>query len=134
MASSGVWVNYAIPGIVIAAILTARSVSRACNEARLARSLIPMGVAAVALLGFELSNEFRTFHHIRAERLSAELVLYNLKERKSALYFAGAPGKNRVCGSTDLVFDDWLYPVFESLHLAEPRSSWLASTLTGGSV
>jgi hypothetical protein len=134
MASSGVWVNYAIPGIVIAAILTARSVSRACNEARLARSLIPMGVAAVALLGFELNNAFRTFHHIRAERLSAELVLYNLKERKSALYFAGAPGKNRVCGSTDLVFDDWLFPVFESLHLAEPRSSWLSSALTDGSV
>jgi hypothetical protein len=133
-ASTGVWVNYAIPGVVFAAILTARSLSRACNEARLARSLYPRGVAAVALLGFEVNSAYRTFHHLRAERLSAELVLYNLKERQTAVYFAGAPGKNRVCGRTDLVFDNWLYPVFESLHLAEPRSSWLAGALTDGSV
>ena len=37
-------------------------------------------------------------------------------------------------GRLDLVYDDWLYPVFESVHLAEPRSIWLRQALTDGSV
>ena len=34
-------------------------------------------------------------------------------------------------GRADLVFDHWLYPVFESVHGAEPRSCWLRSALDG---
>ena len=34
LASTGAWVNYAIQGIVFAAILTGRSLSRACDAAR----------------------------------------------------------------------------------------------------
>ncbi len=55
----------------------------------------------------------------------------NLPERTSDLYFAADPGRNRQYGRTDLVFDHWLYPVFESVHGAEPRSSWLRSALYG---
>jgi hypothetical protein len=33
-----------------------------------------------------------------------------------------------------LVHDDWLYPVFESIALAEPRSRWLGRALVKGPV
>ena len=66
--------------------------------------------------------------------LAVEVVLHSLKGPTRDIYFSGSPGKNRVAGRTDLVFDDWLYPVFESLHLAEPRSSWLPVALSDGSV
>ncbi len=132
--STGAWVNYAIPGLVFAAILTARFLWRACNEARLPPLLVPIGVSAAALLGYELLEQYLTFHNRRAERLSVEIVLYSLKEPTRDIYFTGSPGKNRTSGRSDLVFDDWLYPVFESLHLAEPRSAWLPVALTDGSV
>ena len=32
-------------------------------------------------------------------------------------------------GRLDWVYDDWLYPAFESLKLAEPRARWLRSLL-----
>ena len=35
LASTGAWVNYAIQGIVFAAILTARALARACETVRL---------------------------------------------------------------------------------------------------
>ena len=41
---------------------------------------------------------------------------------------------NRLCGQIDLVFDEWLYPVFESIHQAEPRSIWLERALTSDAV
>ena len=49
-------------------------------------------------------------------------------------FFADRPGDNRVFGRRDLVFDDWLYPVFERSGLAEPRASWLKSRLESGPV
>jgi hypothetical protein len=82
----------------------------------------------------ELEAAHSTYFHQRLERLSAEMVLSNLTEPNSELYFAGGPGRNRQYGRTDLVFDHWLYPVFESVHGAEPRSIWLRSALTDGSV
>ena len=71
---------------------------------------------------------------MRVERLSAELVVAGLKAPVSEFYFVGDPGKNRQYGRIDLVFDHWLYPVFESVHAAEPRSIWLRRALTDGSV
>jgi hypothetical protein len=133
-ASTGAWVNYAIQGIVFAAILTARSLARAASEARIAWSLIPIGVSALALLGFELKEMYLTFRHLRAERRAVELVLTYLKNPTPNLYFDAGPGRNRVYGRPGLVFDDWLYPVFESEHLAEPRSLWLRRALANGSV
>jgi hypothetical protein len=133
-ASTGAWVNYAIQGIVFAAILTARSLSRACDEGRAGAPLISIAVAAFVLLSFEIRDLHSTFRHRRFERLSVELLLRNLKVPTSDIYFAGGPGMTREYGRSDLVFDDWLYPVFESVHLAELRSSWLRSALTDKSV
>jgi hypothetical protein len=133
-ASTGAWVNYGIQGVVFAAILTARSMSRACSESRLPRTLIPIGAVVIALLSFELRDAYTSFHRRRADRLSVEMVLDWLKEPASSLYFVGAPGKNRQYGRTDLVFDHWLYPAFESVHAAEPRSAWLRRALADGAI
>jgi len=53
---------------------------------------------------------------------------------RTEFFFVGRPGDNRVFGRLDLVYDDWLYPVFESIHLAEPRSNWLRRALATGPV
>jgi hypothetical protein len=134
LASTGAWVNYAIQGMVFVAILTGRSLARACEAAGLRMPLIMIAAAAFALVCLELEAAHSTYFHQRLERLSAEMVLSNLTEPNSELYFAGGPGRNRQYGRTDLVFDHWLYPVFESVHGAEPRSIWLRSALTDGSV
>lgn len=133
-ASTGAWVNYAIGGLVFAAILTGRSLSRACDGARLRSSLFAIAVASLALLSYEIREAYSTFRRLRIEQRSVEVLLGNLKLPAEELYFAGRPGMNRLYGRTDLVFDDWLYPVFESVHLAEPRASWLRDALTDGSV
>ncbi len=41
---------------------------------------------------------------------------------------------NRLHGRFDLVYDEWLYPVFEALGLAEPRTIWLRRILTAGNI
>ena len=134
LASTGAWVNYAVQGIVFAAILTGRALVRACDVARLRMSLAALAVAALALVCFGLKEAYDTYARMRFERLKSELIVTNLPERTSDLYFASDPGRNRQYGRTDLVFDPWLYPVFESVHGAEPRPTWLRSALTDGSV
>jgi hypothetical protein len=133
-ASTGSWINYAIQGLVFAAILTARSVSRACDQAAVPKLIIPTAIAASAVLVFELKDAYLALVHHRAEQRSVERLLDYVHQPRAVLYFESAPGKNRVYGRRDLVFDDWLYPVFESVHAAEPRSSWLRRALTDGSV
>ena len=46
----------------------------------------------------------------------------------TTIFFVDRPGFNRVHGRADLVYDPWLYPVFESIKLAEPRSAWLGAS------
>ena len=71
-------------------------------------------------------------HH--TERLEIARIFRETGRPPSEFFFVGRPGDNRVNGRLDLVYDDWLYPVFESIHLAEPRSMWLRRALTAGSV
>ncbi len=134
-ASTGAWVNYAIQGTIFAAILTARAISRAFADVRPVKALIPLAVVPAVLLGIEIKDEYRTYLARRVDQLEVQLCLDYLKDAKaSELYFAGSPARTRAYGRTELVFDDWLYPVFEAVHLAEPRSSWLGRALTDGPV
>ena len=50
------------------------------------------------------------------------------------IFFVSRPDANLALGRPDLVYDDWLYPVFETLGLAERRSAWLGRALESGSV
>jgi hypothetical protein len=133
-ASAGAWINYGIQGVVFAAILTARSFARACENARSRAAILSIVVASAAVLGVVFKDSYSAYHRALLERLTVARVLDELKRPSSELYFAGRPGLNRLYGQVDLVHDDWLYPVFESLRLAEPRSSWLELALTRGSV
>ena len=102
-ASTGAWVNYAIQGTVFAAILAARALSRAFDQARLIRSLVPLAVVPVVLLGIRLKDDFRTFRDRRLDQLEVQLCLDYLKNAKaSELYFAGSPARTRATAAPSL--------------------------------
>ena len=133
-ASTGAWINYGVQGIVFAAILTARSLARACEHARSRTALASIAVVSAATLGVVFKDSYSTYQRAEVERLAVARALDEINRPSAELYFAARPGLNRLYGQPDLVHDDWLYPVFESMRLAEPRSTWLELALTRGSV
>ncbi len=133
-ANAGAWVNYAIPSAVVACVLTARVLDRALRNSIAHYRLITISVAASILPLGVVMGPYRSAEARRNEgRISAQLSRV-LKRPSSEFFFVGRPGDNRVRGRLDLVYDDWLYPVFESMQLAEPRSIWLRRALTTGAV
>jgi hypothetical protein len=60
------------------------------------------------------------------------LLLKRVPQPASPIFFVDLPGANRVHGRRGLVYDPWLYPVFESIDQAEPRSVWLEEKLAAG--
>jgi hypothetical protein len=133
-ASTGAWINYGVQGIVFVAILTARFLARACEHIHSRAAVATIAVASVAVLGVVFKDSYLTYQRAEVERLTVMRALDEIKRPGSELYFAARPGLNREYGQIDLVHDDWLYPVFESMRLAEPRSTWLELALTRGSV
>ncbi len=94
-----------------------------------------MATAALVVLIAACANTVTIERRNRAERGAIRQILDYYHRPASEFFFVGRPGQNRLDGRLDLVYDDWLYPVFESLRLAEPRSAWLAHALgSGGSV
>jgi hypothetical protein len=132
--STGSWVNYAIPSTVIASVLTARVLDRALSQATSHRRLIPIALAATILPIGLIMGTFWSENQRRVEGLAKARVFREEGRPPSDFFFVGRPGDNRASGRLDLVYDDWLYPVFESIHLAEPRSIWLRRALTDGTV
>ncbi|MFI5457589.1 MAG: hypothetical protein ACHRXM_19275 [Isosphaerales bacterium] len=132
--STGAWVNYAIPSAVVAAVLTARVLDRALGDAISYRRLIPIATAASILPIGVVMDPYVSAAKRRNEGLAIAQISQVLGRPSSEFFFVGRPGDNRVRGRLDLVYDEWLYPVFESMHLAEPRSIWLRRALTAGPV
>ncbi len=132
--TTGAWINYAIQAIVFAAVLTARALSRALDGATSIRQTLPAAMAALAVLASALMDVKEVASRRRAEQAALAQIFVYAGQPPSAFYFVDRPGLNRVHGRLDLVYDDWLYPVFESLRLAEPRSRWLRPVLTSGPV
>jgi len=133
-ASTGAWVNYGIQSVVFAAILTARALDRACDLVSSSRAVLPFVLAALVvpcnvISGARTIADFRIY-----ERTALERIFENYRCPTSEFFFVGRPGANRVYGHPALVYDDWLYPVFESIHLAEPRSVWLTRALTADGI
>ena len=128
-ASTGAWVNYGIQAVVFASILTARALDRACDFVPSMRGMLPLVMAALVvvcnvIVGVRATAGTRLYH-----RLALARVFEHYRRPTSEFFFLNRPGYNRVYGQHALVFDDWLYPVFESIHLAEPRSVWLTRAL-----
>lgn len=133
-ASTGAWINYGIQATVFLGVLIARALDRAWAVAEPPRrlrwiALFAVGplVSALAMLQYNLSQ--------RAVDLDVRLIVIAKTARPaSEFFFVDRPGVNRRNGRPDLVFDEWLYPVFERIKLAEPRSSWLKAKLSDGTV
>jgi hypothetical protein len=132
--STGSWMNYAIQSVVFGAVLTARAASRVEHTSPSRRILRPAALVVVTVLVSAYNHLFDAEIQMRGERAAAEKIFAHLNQPPSAFFFIDRPGFNRAGGRLDLVYDDWLYPVFESLRLAEPRSGWLGQSLRSGSV
>ncbi len=65
----------------------------------------------------------------RAERIQVAQLMHMLGGSPPEYFFSERPALNRMVGHNELVYDDWLYPVFESIGLAESRSEWLGRAL-----
>jgi hypothetical protein len=132
--STGAWYNYAIQGVLFACVLAARALARAFEGARSSRALLAAALAAVAVPAFAFTDVKEVLAKRRADRRAVERLFEKVGTPFSEIFFVDRPGDNRVYGRLDLVYDPWLYPVFESIGLAEPRSVWLAHALSVGPI
>jgi hypothetical protein len=132
-ASTGAWFNYAMQAILFACVLTARAIRRSFDTGS-ARAVLPVAVAVLLVPAALVLHcvELRGRRQLDRDVLAALFRYYGRPHDE--FFFAGRPGDNRVFGRRDLVFDDWLYPVFERARLAEPRSRWLMPRLASGPV
>ncbi len=132
--SEGAWVNYAMQAMVFAVVVTARAASRALDELPRQWVAVVVTLAAVAVPGaicLDLKGETT---RRRGEHAVLARIFGTLGHPAFEYFFAERPGHNRAAGRLELVYDDWLYPVFESAGLAENRSRWLRRALTDGPV
>jgi Dolichyl-phosphate-mannose-protein mannosyltransferase len=134
MMSTGAWVNYGIQTVVFASLLSARGLARALEQAHMPRQVLPIILAAPVVLLSVCGNAMTTTRLRNAERIVLAQIFDRLARPSTEFFFVDRPGENRLCGRIDLVFDEWLYPVFESIHQAEPRSIWLERALTSDAV
>jgi hypothetical protein len=132
--SLGAWSNYAIQALVFGGILAARAASRAMQAALGAWQLVPLALALVGIAAATFDDLFDASLLIRTDRALVDLIFEHTGLPPSAFFFTDRPGFNRIDGRPELVFDQWLYPVFEQLGLAEPRSRWLARAIRYGPV
>ena len=132
--STGGWFNYAIEALVIACVLTARALSRALAGAASWRPLIPAAVAVLAVPAFAFTDATQVLGKRAADGAALARLLVYVERPSTELFLVDRPGANRLHGRIDLVYDPWLYPVFESIGLAAPRSIWLETALSTGPV
>ncbi len=132
--STGGWFNYAIQAMVISCVLAARALLRAFDGAASWRPLIPAALAAVAVPAFAYTDATQVLGKREAESAALARLLAYVQRPSAEIFFVDLPGANRLHGRIDLVYDPWLYPVFESIGLAEPRSIWLDQALAMGPV
>lgn len=133
-ASTGAWTNYALPAVVLGCVLAARCLARAFEGARSALPLVPAGLVSLSVLYLAWADVSASRHVRERDRAALGAVFARVGRDPRGVFFVGRPGLNRVHGRAELVYDDWLYPVFESVKLAERRSGWLGRALGSGSV
>jgi hypothetical protein len=132
--STGAWHNYAIPATVFASALASRGLSRATDFEVSSPASLPTLLASLVVLASCVSWVEQAREEDRFIQRLAQLLEDYLRRPRSSYFFAGRPGFNRTGGRLDLVYDDWLYPVFESLGLAENNSLRLRPILGSGTV
>jgi hypothetical protein len=132
--SAGAWMNYGIPATVFGAALAARAASRALDAAPPPLVASPTILASGVILLSSLHGLVEAHLNDRIQNAKVEVIYAHEKRPRSAFFFADRPGLNRINGRLELVYDDWLYPAFEKIGLAEPRLRWLSRALMSGPV
>ena len=132
--SSGGWYNYALQAVIIACVLTGRAMATAFQGTTSWHRLIPAAVAVMAVPAFAFTDVKEVVGRRRAERALVLRLVAIADRPPSEVFFVDRPGENRINGRPELVYDSWLYTVFESVGLAEPRSIWLEQVLSAGPV
>jgi hypothetical protein len=127
--STGAWVNYALEAAALVSVICARALARRCDEGLRPGASASIVLAALVVLAGTSFSTYEDLLRRRNDRLAMEQIVQAVGRPATEFFFVGRPGWNRVHGHVELVYDDWLYPVFESIHLAEPRSSWLRLAL-----
>jgi hypothetical protein len=127
--SAGAWVNYGIPATVLAAALIGRILSRILAVRVSPVWGLPLVLAPVVLLASSLQGVLEAGRHLYVDRLIGRAIEGQVHRPRASFFFASRPGLNRINGRLELVYDDWLYPVFESIGQAEPRSRWLVRAM-----
>jgi hypothetical protein len=130
--STGAWYNYAIQAVVLGIVLVVRALVRSLETAQSRWHILAAVLAALAVPAFAWTDTREIITKRTTERAELASLLDSLNRPASELFFVDRPGDNRVHGRLDLVYDPWLYPVFESIGQAEPRSVWLARALEAG--
>jgi hypothetical protein len=132
--STGAWYNYAIEAVVLISVLTARVMARAIEHPLSKLATLGFLLAVLAVPAFALTDVKEIVARRRTESVLIGKLFDRLDASPGAVFFVDRPGFNRVHGRSALVYDPWLYPVFESIGLAEPRSAWLERALATGPV
>jgi hypothetical protein len=132
--STGAWLNYGIQAVVFASILAGRGLARALEQTHLLRQAVPIALAAPVVLIGVCGAAVTTTRLRNAEQTALAQIFDRARRPSTEFFFVDRPGQNRLRGRLDLVYDEWLYPVFESIHQAEPRSIWLERALTSKTV
>jgi len=133
-ASTGAWVNYAIQAVVFLAVLTARALGRVLEARPAIRSQVLIAAAALVCLGTTATAVRNDELERRINRQALATFLQHAQCAPAQLFVLGHPGMNRLHGRLDLVYDEWLYPVFEATGLAQPRAIWLRRIVTAGNI
>ncbi len=132
--STGAWYNYSVQGVFFATVLAARALARAVDGPLPVRARVAIVLAVLAVPAAALTDVKEVLARRRAETALIGKLLERVEVNRDAIFFADRPGLNRVHGRALLVYDPWLYPVFEATGRAEPRSQWLARALENGTV
>jgi hypothetical protein len=135
--SSGGWVNYGLQAFVFGAILLGRALDRVVDEVRWpSRRVAFLGVASIIALTCTARNVYLSASLRSRERAMLRALFDDPRVTviPGELYFEAVPQYNRLYGRLDLAHDDWLYRSYEAADAAEPRSRWLRTALTDGSV
>jgi hypothetical protein len=132
--STGGWFNYAIPAVVVGCVLTGRSLARAFEGNASQRAVWPAVIASLAVPVFAWTDVKQVSARREAESAEISRLLVSVPQPARELFFVDLPGANRMYGMRSLVYDPWLYPVFEAIGQAEPRSVWLEPALARGAV
>jgi hypothetical protein len=133
-ASSGSWINYGIQAVVWVCVLSARAIARGCEASPRSPALGLIALASLLVPVALVQGVYRITIERRRDRDVIGRIVQESGRPSSEYFFAGAPGLNRVYGRPELVYDAWLYMVFETMHLAQPRSTWLRRALTSSPI